>query len=98
MMLGPSTYPRIFPLGDPPDYEPSRDESIAAIAAREGRSADEVLYDRMLDDDARALLLFPLLNYSQLDGEPIREMLLHPGPFSASATEARTAASYATPA
>ena len=78
MLVGPSAYPRIFPLGDPPDYEPSRDASIAAIAARDGRDAEDVLYDRMLEDDARALLLLPLLNYSQLDGEPIREMLLHP--------------------
>jgi N-acyl-D-amino-acid deacylase len=77
-LLGPRTYPRLFPLGDPPDYEPSPDASIAAIAAREGRDADDVLYDRMLEDDGRALLLFPLLNYSALDAEPIREMMLHP--------------------
>ncbi|MBY0274420.1 amidohydrolase family protein, partial [Candidatus Binatia bacterium] len=76
--LGPRTYARILPLGDPPDYEPPRDASIAARAAREGRDADELLYDRMLDDDGRALLLLPLLNYSALDAEPIREMMLHP--------------------
>jgi N-acyl-D-aspartate/D-glutamate deacylase len=77
-LLGPRIYSRLFPLGDPPDYEPSRDASIAAIAAREGRDAADVLYERMLDDDGRALLLLPLLNYSTLDAEPIREMMLHP--------------------
>ena len=39
---------RIFPLGEPPDYEPTPDRSIAAIAAREGRDPEEVLYDVML--------------------------------------------------
>jgi N-acyl-D-amino-acid deacylase len=77
-LLGPRMFGRLFPLGEKPDYEPSPDASIAAIAAREGRDAVEVLYDRMLEDDGRALLLFPLLNYSALDAEPIREMMLHP--------------------
>ena len=39
---------KIFPLGDPPDYEPGPEQSIWAIAQREGRKADDVLYDYML--------------------------------------------------
>jgi N-acyl-D-aspartate/D-glutamate deacylase len=69
---------RLFPLGDPPDYEPDATKSVAAIAAREGRAPQEVALDLLLERDGRALLYFPLLNYANGDFEPIREMLEHP--------------------
>jgi N-acyl-D-aspartate/D-glutamate deacylase len=62
-------------MGDPPDYEPTQDMSIAAIAKREGRSAEELLYEHMLRDEGRELLLLPFFNYSDGDLEPFREML-----------------------
>jgi N-acyl-D-aspartate/D-glutamate deacylase len=69
---------KIFPLGDPPDYEPGPERSIAAIARREGRDAFEVLYDQMLELDGRQLLMLAILSYSEGDLEAIREMLEHP--------------------
>jgi N-acyl-D-amino-acid deacylase len=69
---------RIFPLGDPPDYEPAPEQSIAALARREGRDPFEVLYDRMLALDGRELLMLALLSYSDGDLEALREMLEHP--------------------
>jgi N-acyl-D-amino-acid deacylase len=69
---------KIFPLGDPPDYEPSADKSIAAQAVREGRDAYDVLYDAMLELDGRQLLMLALLSYSEGDLEALREMLEHP--------------------
>jgi N-acyl-D-aspartate/D-glutamate deacylase len=69
---------RIFPLGDPPDYEPRADASVAAIAGREGRSPWDVLYDLLLRDDGRELLNAPLLNYSDGNLDAAREMLVHP--------------------
>ena len=71
-------YRKTFPIGDPPDYEPPYEASIEAIAARAGRDPEDVLYDHLLEKDGRELLLVPVLNYSQLSCEPIREMLLHP--------------------
>src|SRR5437868_6184358 len=47
---------RMFPLGDPPDYEPTADKSIAARAAREGRSPEEVAYDTLLEHDGKGIL------------------------------------------
>ena len=69
---------KIFPLGDPPDYEPAPERSVAAIAAREGRAAEEVIYDLMLEREGRALLMIAVFGYSRGSLESIREMLAHP--------------------
>src|SRR5690606_29791140 len=58
---------RLFPLGDPPQYEPGPDESIQAIADRAGRDPREVVYDAMMEQDGRALLYFPILGYAKGD-------------------------------
>jgi N-acyl-D-aspartate/D-glutamate deacylase len=65
-------------MGEPPDYEPTADRSVAAIAEREGRPAEDVLYDLMLEHDGRNLLMFALLGYSHGSLDDMREMLLHP--------------------
>jgi N-acyl-D-aspartate/D-glutamate deacylase len=69
---------RIFALGDPPDYEPPREASVAAEARRRGVSSSELLLDLMIADGGHALLYRPLLNYSSFDLDAIREMLIHP--------------------
>jgi len=69
---------KIFPLGDPPDYEPPPENSIRALAARQGRDPYEVLYDAMLELDGRALLMLTLLGYSDGDLEAVRAMLESP--------------------
>jgi N-acyl-D-aspartate/D-glutamate deacylase len=69
---------RIFPMGDPPDYEPAPEASIAARAQREDRDPTDLLYDLLLEQDGRELLLRPLLGYSRFTQDPIREMVLHP--------------------
>src|SRR5262245_2893804 len=77
-LLGPAMYSRLFPLGDPPDYEPPPETSVAAVASREGRAPEAVLYDLMLRHEGRELLFYPVLNYAGCTAEPIREMILHP--------------------
>jgi N-acyl-D-amino-acid deacylase len=68
---------KFFVMSDPPDYEPADEMSIAAIAAREGRTPDEVAYDYLTEADNR-FLFFPIVNYAQGDHGPIREMLTDP--------------------
>src|SRR5271169_5930387 len=68
---------RMYVMGDPPDYEPRAETSVAGIAAREGRSPDEVAYD-YLTGDAGHFLFFPVTGYARDDHEPIREMLTDP--------------------
>jgi N-acyl-D-aspartate/D-glutamate deacylase len=69
---------KIFPLGDPPNYEPPPETSIKAMAERLGRDPFEVLYDAMLELDGRQLLMLTLLGYSDGDLEAVRAMLEHP--------------------
>jgi N-acyl-D-aspartate/D-glutamate deacylase len=69
---------KAFRLDDPPDYEPGRDCSIAAIAARSNRSAAEVYYDLLVEDDGQALILFTLGGYANHNHDHIAEMLSHP--------------------
>ncbi len=70
-------YDKMFPLGDPPDYEPDPATSVAAIAAQAGRQPDEVAYDLLLGDGGRAFLYFPLFNYTDFDLEVAGQMLRH---------------------
>lgn len=71
-------FEHIFPLGDPPDYEPARETAIAAIAAREGRPAQEVAYDYLLKDEGRAFLFLPFANYTDFNLDACGEMIAHP--------------------
>jgi hypothetical protein len=49
-----------FALGDPPDYEPSAEMSIAARARREGKRPEEIAYDALLENDGRGIIYTPL--------------------------------------
>jgi N-acyl-D-aspartate/D-glutamate deacylase len=68
---------RIFPLGDPPDYEPAPDASVAAMAARQGRAPEGIAYDLLLERGGRAILYRPLSNYSYGNLETVHDMLRH---------------------
>ena len=64
--------------GATPDYEPTAEKSIAAIAARGNRSPQEVAY-AYLTERLDNFLFFPIVNYTDGDHETVREMLADPG-------------------
>ena len=72
-----SKWDRIFPLGDPPNYEPAPESSVAAIAARQGRAPEDVAYDLLLERDGKAILYRPLSNYSYGNLDTVHDMLQH---------------------
>ena len=52
----------LFKLGDPPNYNPSKEDSIAAIARAQGRDPLEVIYDTLLERDGKEILYRPMGN------------------------------------
>jgi len=65
----------LYVLGDPPEYEPTRDRSIAGIAEATGRGPWEVLYDSIA---AGQLLLGAFTNYASASQDHLHEMLSDP--------------------
>lgn len=69
---------RLFVLGDPPDYEPTAEQTVAAIARSRGVDPLDAMYDLTLEQDGRSMMLMPMFNYAGGDHEAIREQLTHP--------------------
>ena len=69
---------KLFPLADPPNYEPPRSESLGLAAREAGVPLDDLCYDVYLRDDGRQLVLFTLNGYAHNDTEHIRSMLEDP--------------------
>lgn len=61
------SFSKMFRLGSPANYEPDQADSIAAIADREGRTAPEVAYDMLLENEGRAFIYTPLVNFAAYD-------------------------------
>jgi len=65
----------IFPLTDNPDYEPDPSTSIGARARARGVDPMEEAYDRLLDDDGRAILLVATSNLAHNSLDTVGELL-----------------------
>jgi N-acyl-D-aspartate/D-glutamate deacylase len=60
-------YDKLYPLGDPPNYEPGPEDSIAACAGRAGISPEEFCYDLMMENDGKGVVYFPCFGYGAND-------------------------------
>ena len=69
---------RLFRLGARPNYEPTLADSIFAEARARGVTPLAAIYDALLEDEGRQLLYFPIFNYSGMNLDAVREMLVHP--------------------
>src|SRR6202789_174759 len=65
----------IFPLDDNPNYEPDPADSIGARARALGINPMEEAYDRLLDDDGRAMLLVATSNLENRTLDTVGELL-----------------------
>ncbi|MFN0148161.1 MAG: N-acyl-D-amino-acid deacylase family protein [Dehalococcoidia bacterium] len=65
---------KMFRIGDPPNYEPQPEQSLAAEADRRDLPVSDVIYDAVLENDGHELLYFPLSNYSGFSLDAAHEM------------------------
>ncbi len=73
-----STWQMTFPMGEPLNYFPDPQNSVAAIAMRCGCTAKEAVYDLLLENDGRAFLMYTIAGYAEGNRDPLYEMLMHP--------------------
>jgi N-acyl-D-aspartate/D-glutamate deacylase len=71
-------YDRMFPLGDPPDYEPAQESSFGAQARREGRDPREVIYDYLTAGEGRNFIFSPFANFAAYNLDCCSEMMQSP--------------------
>jgi N-acyl-D-aspartate/D-glutamate deacylase len=70
-------FDKMFPLGDPPDYEPRAEDSIEARARAKGISPQEYAYDTLLEQDGQQLIFVPVASYSEGNLDILHEQLTH---------------------
>jgi N-acyl-D-aspartate/D-glutamate deacylase len=75
MMMDPR---KLFPLRDPPNYEPQPEESLASQAEAAGVDVVEFSLDLLLEDDGTGQIFMPALNYVYGNSDHCLEMLEHP--------------------
>ncbi len=71
-------YDRMFPLGDPPNYEPAEETSLGARARREGCDPREVVYDYMIEGEGKNFIFAPFANFAAYNLDCCSEMMQSP--------------------
>ena len=72
-------FKNMYPMEDPIEYLPERENSVTSCAQRDGKDPDEWLYDYFLGNNGNNLIYIPAANFSK----NIEEMLTHPHTVSA---------------
>lgn len=75
LMFAAQAWDYMYPLGDPPNYEPAAEDSIGARARARNVSPLEEAYDRLLDDDGHAMLLVTLANFRDNSLDTVAELI-----------------------
>lgn len=69
---------RLYRLGEEPNYEPDPTTCIGVEASNRGVTVLEAIYDALLENDGKALLYFPLYNFTSMNLDNVHTMLTHP--------------------
>ncbi len=70
-----SAFDKMFSLGDPPNYVPKPDQSVAAQAKARGVRPEEVIYDILLERGGESSLFLTFANYAEGNLDPVFRMI-----------------------
>lgn len=73
-----NTYDRMFELGDPANYEPRPEDSLAGRAARADVPVEDFVYDLLVAGNGKTTLYRPVTNYVEGNLDVCLEMMQHP--------------------
>jgi N-acyl-D-aspartate/D-glutamate deacylase len=73
-----SGYDRMYPMAEFPNYEPKPEDSLAGVAARANRPANQVMYDFFVDNGGANLVYLPFMNYAGGSLDDVAEMIASP--------------------
>lgn len=69
---------KLFRLNNPPEYEQPVEKSLYMESRNKGITPLAAIYEAMLEDDGRALLYFPIYNYTGFTYDNVLAMMRHP--------------------
>ena len=69
---------RVFPLGERPNYEPDREQSVGGMAEAAGVRPIEMMYDLLMRDGGTELFYQPLGGYQSYNFDFFRKNMQHP--------------------
>lgn len=69
---------KTFLLGEKPSYEQTAETSVLSMAKQKGVHTLEMIYDLLLEDEGKALLYFPMYNYTEMSFDNVLTMIKHP--------------------
>ncbi len=71
----PFRWDKVFVLGDPPNYEPPPEDSLAAMAERAGVAPEVLALEHLVSGEGRGFLYVPFLNYAEGNLDAVACML-----------------------
>ncbi|TNE87610.1 MAG: D-aminoacylase [Deltaproteobacteria bacterium] len=71
------SFQKMFPLGEC-NYEPTPEESVAAVAKATGRDPKAIAYDILMEEDGTGFIYFPLFNFSDGNLDLLHELHSNP--------------------
>ena len=66
----------VFPLGNPVSYEPAAETAVAAEAKRRNVDVEALMYDLMMGDDGKAILMMAGLNFARGNCDALHTMMM----------------------